>query len=287
MEGIEIKKESHELKQDPDTEERHRMNIFRSKGSSNGNDSEEEGSEEDDDDDVYEVERVVGHKRDPTLGLRYQLKWKGYGDSENTFEPDGSVYCHGLVNEYWERYEATGGKRSDPEGRDPKQPPVKRKASQQSLMPDLDSVLSRSSPKQVSKNVQQESWPSPSNSESSISKVTSKTDRRDESRDSTPSKKQRTAATSSSNSGSNDIDASLWTPPATWDSWDSQVDHVVAVEQQKVGEGSKEYRLLVHILWKDGKRSTIPSNTVHSKSPQKLLEFYESHLLFQDEDVPQ
>ncbi|KAI8360053.1 hypothetical protein B0O80DRAFT_367316, partial [Mortierella sp. GBAus27b] len=68
---------------------------------------------------VYEVERVVGHKRERGV-LSYHLKWKGYPDSDNTWERDKSVFCKDLVEAYWERYLADGGSKADARGKEPK-----------------------------------------------------------------------------------------------------------------------------------------------------------------------
>ncbi|KAI7817882.1 chromobox protein, partial [Gamsiella multidivaricata] len=65
--------------------------------------------------DVYEVEKVVGHKRDRGV-LSYHLKWKGYSDADNTWEREKSVFCKDLVAEYWDEWERAGGRRTDIRG---------------------------------------------------------------------------------------------------------------------------------------------------------------------------
>ena len=42
--------------------------------------------EEEEEEPVYEVERLVG-QRGSGAGLQYQVKWVGYGDVHNTWEP--------------------------------------------------------------------------------------------------------------------------------------------------------------------------------------------------------
>ncbi|KAF9164308.1 hypothetical protein BGX20_000985 [Mortierella sp. AD010] len=270
MEGTKIKKEPLDVKEDPDSID------LKNKLEIRDDDTEEDGS--DDGDDVFEVERVVGHMRDSVLGLRYQLKWKGYSDNENTYEPEASVFCHGLVNEYWERYLAAGGKKSDQEGHDPKPQPVKRKAAaQQGLMPDLDLVLNKSPSKATTKNVNLESR-STSN-DSSMSKTTNKGigQRREDGKDTAPSKRQKI-------SNSSDNEPTTWSPPASWESWESHINRVEAVEQRRSENGTEKESLIIHILWLDGKQTEVSSKVAHKKCPVKLLEFYESHLLFQEEE---
>ena len=43
-----------------------------------------------DSDEVYEVERILG-KRMQDTGLEYQVHWKGYGQSDDTWEPANSL----------------------------------------------------------------------------------------------------------------------------------------------------------------------------------------------------
>ncbi|KAI1320196.1 hypothetical protein EDD11_001801 [Mortierella claussenii] len=111
----------------------------------NAEDTDEDGEdEEDDEEDVFEVEKVVGHKMFPWEGLKYHIKWKGYKESDNSYEPEASVFCHGLVKEYWDRHIARGGARDDTEGHDPaEQTDTKR---QSRILPDLDTFMTERSP---------------------------------------------------------------------------------------------------------------------------------------------
>lgn len=47
----------------------------------------------------YVVEKVVG-KRIKDGSVQYRLKWKGYSDAENTWEPEDNCICHDLIAEY-------------------------------------------------------------------------------------------------------------------------------------------------------------------------------------------
>ncbi|KAF9195949.1 hypothetical protein BGZ49_002927 [Haplosporangium sp. Z 27] len=290
MDNIKVKKESVEVKEDPDAIDfKNRLDIN------------DDDSESDDGEDVYEVERVVGHMNDPVLGLRYQLKWKGYSDSENTYEPEASVFCHGLVSEYWARYLGAGGKKTDQEGHDPKPQTPKRKALQQGLMPDLDSVFNKSSSKTITSTSTSASTNTKSthqdirsgssssgsgnnnnnNSDLTSSKASTKGSghRREENKDSTQYKRQKLASFS-------DDEVDNWSPPLSWETWDSHIERVDAVEHRRSKVESTDKQLIVHIVWKDGKRTEVSSKVAHKKCPQKLLDFYESHLLFQEEEIP-
>ncbi|CAG8433691.1 11267_t:CDS:2 [Ambispora gerdemannii] len=73
------------------------------------NDDTEDSSEEEDE---YVVEKIVDHKLLKGGKLQYFLKWKGYPDSENTWEKEEDVYAKDLIEEYWKK---NGGKKSSTE----------------------------------------------------------------------------------------------------------------------------------------------------------------------------
>jgi hypothetical protein len=40
---------------------------------------------------VYEVDRIVGHKKIRKKGILYRVRWKGYGSGEDTYEPESNL----------------------------------------------------------------------------------------------------------------------------------------------------------------------------------------------------
>ena len=48
---------------------------------------------------VYKVEKIVGKRVDKGRIL-YHLKWEGYSDSENTWEPKENLDCDDLITEF-------------------------------------------------------------------------------------------------------------------------------------------------------------------------------------------
>ncbi|KAK3846116.1 MAG: hypothetical protein J3R72DRAFT_434199 [Linnemannia gamsii] len=92
---------------------------LRAKGNTSGSDNtgdESVSGEEEVEGDVYEVEKVVGHRRETGGSLSYYIKWKGYSDEESTWEHQRSVFCEDMVQDYWKQYMGQGGKKTDPVG---------------------------------------------------------------------------------------------------------------------------------------------------------------------------
>ena len=65
-------------------------------------DYEEDVIDEDDDDDdaEYVVEKVIQRRRGINGGFEYLLKWKGYADIHNSWEPQSNLACQDLLHEF-------------------------------------------------------------------------------------------------------------------------------------------------------------------------------------------
>jgi hypothetical protein len=50
---------------------------------------------------LYEVEAILKHRRRHG-SLHYYLKWKGYPESENTWEAESNLTCPDLLAAYWQ-----------------------------------------------------------------------------------------------------------------------------------------------------------------------------------------
>jgi hypothetical protein len=65
----------------------------------------------------YEVERIINHRRQGrSKALQYLIKWKGYPESDNTWEPAHQVHAPDLIKAYQRRNPSTGikGARDSP-----------------------------------------------------------------------------------------------------------------------------------------------------------------------------
>lgn len=65
-------------------------------------DSGNEGDDYSEEEDVYEVEKIVNHRRRGNK-TQYFIKWKGYPSSENTWEDEDNLNCDELLQEYLEK----------------------------------------------------------------------------------------------------------------------------------------------------------------------------------------
>ncbi|KAJ6436619.1 chromobox protein 1 [Purpureocillium lavendulum] len=65
--------------------------------------------------------------------------------------------------------------------------------------------------------------------------------------------------------------AAEWTPPAG--SWEDEIDSITGFDDENGG------KLTVYLAWKNGKKTRHTTTVVHSKCPQKMLQWYEKHVV--------
>ncbi|PYH78174.1 hypothetical protein BO82DRAFT_405531 [Aspergillus uvarum CBS 121591] len=72
-----------------------------------------------------------------------------------------------------------------------------------------------------------------------------------------------------------DSDSSSWVPKGK--SWEKEVDTVDTIFRDP-----STSQLLAILNWKNGKKSKVLIETCYERCPRKMLEFYESHLVFKE-----
>ncbi|RAH74478.1 chromo domain-containing protein [Aspergillus aculeatinus CBS 121060] len=72
-----------------------------------------------------------------------------------------------------------------------------------------------------------------------------------------------------------DSDSGSWVPKSK--SWEKEVDNVDTIFREP-GSGN----LLAILNWKNGRKSKVLIETCYERCPRKMLDFYESHLVFKE-----
>ncbi|ORX99623.1 hypothetical protein BCR34DRAFT_576483 [Clohesyomyces aquaticus] len=72
-----------------------------------------------------------------------------------------------------------------------------------------------------------------------------------------------------------------WSPPLG--SWENDVDYIDTVEES-LDSKTGHLERFAYLVWANGKKTQHPLQHVYRKCPQKMLVYYESHLVFTQQD---
>lgn len=214
------------------------------------NEIKEEAEEDDDDEEneeVYVVEAILDHRADFEDGMmRYQVKWKGYEKkSERTWETeDNFVGARDILEAYWQKL---GGKPAS------------------------------NSSKAVSKKRARKSAGGSETPDSTVVKKQRKSGSR-KSKDASAMDDEKTPEPPT---GFTDVGNDNWkAPKPSSGAWDNHVQTVDTIEKDDQGE------LWAYLVWNDKNddgrfyRSKARLTTCNKACPQRMLQFYEKHVVF-------
>ncbi|EPX71326.1 chromodomain protein Swi6 [Schizosaccharomyces octosporus yFS286] len=256
------------------------------------------GEEDDDAEEEYVVEKVLKHRLARRGGgYEYLLKWEGYDDpSDNTWSTEADCDgCKDLVVAYWEerggRPDATSKRKRLGRGRKPenKETSVKsrRVSDPEPARPSVEPEEEHEERKEVSSPTK---TPSPENHTAEKRESPRKNGHAEPKENvpspngpsSLPRKEELPSASPKKNH--------LKTPALPemkeltaqqverYDTWEELVASIDTIERKDDGT------LEIYLTWKNGAVSHYPSSITNKKCPQKMLQFYESHLTFRENE---
>lgn len=251
----------------------------------------------------YEVQNIVSHRivrvgKKPTL--QYEVKWKGYKSSENTWESSKSTEnAQDLVDLYWD---TKGGGQIEREK-------VERKLRGESSPSDEDEDAASEYSEEESKEEEEDDGDSDEEEEEEVAKRPSRASSRKRRASPVtkrkPSKRAKAAPTTEHRSSSNkerskrqggskrvvveeesdnesDISESEIEKGdfrAKSNNWKTDVEKVISV--RNVEDDNELYAL---VRWRDGKIGLNKTSVVAQKNPQILIRYYEKRLAFEKRD---
>ncbi|RIA92438.1 hypothetical protein C1645_820693 [Glomus cerebriforme] len=226
--------------------------------------------------DFFEVEAIIGHKVKSDGGIEYLLKWKDFGDEENSWIDEEDTNAPSLIRKYWLNKRNNIVKRR---GRPPKSKTNQGQRSSKNIINKQALVLA--------------SLPD-DNKQESDSITIQETNVLNEEKNTIVNDDDipMINGDGSNRSDENNVEIPKWLKPINeegersnlyftpyaYADWENYVT-ILNVVRETNNDASD---LFVHIKWPDGTDSYHISSEIYKKCPLKLIQFYEQHLVIKN-----
>ncbi|CAO3654298.1 unnamed protein product [Mucor hiemalis] len=237
----------------------------------------------------YEVQAIASHKivrvgKKPTL--QYEIKWKGYKSSENTWESSKATEnAQDLVDKYWdtkgggqvarEKVERLlRGESSDDEEVNSEYSEEEEKEEYEEEDDDEEEEVVRKPSKSSRKRVA-----SPVTKRTPSKRAKTSTDHRSKQNKSQKSKKVVVEEESDNETDFSESEIEKGDFRAKSNNWKTDVEKIISVRNH---EDDNELYALVR--WRDGKIGLNKTSVVAQKNPHILIKYYEKRLAFEKRD---
>jgi len=231
--------------------------------------------ESEEEEEEYEIEQVLDARRGffPDGRMGYFVKWKGYGDTENSWvDEQDAVNAGDLVEEYWAKNpKKKAASRKSLEKKSPKKP---RKSAAAEDSSDAGHISTKKRGRKPSNKTAKESGDEMDVDDEARApkkprKSSTQTSKAVKMKTATPEPEEKTIGTME--------------PYMHMNSWDGLVKSVDTVER-----GADDV-LVVYFTLQSEEAVVAPSKLCNQRFPEKMLEFYESNLRWrsiEDKDSP-
>lgn len=234
-------------------------------------DSPELGSEEEEEEEEFSVEKVVD-KRLRGGKVEYLLKWKGYSDEENTWEPVDNMGCPDLIEAFErQRKEAKKKKLSTEE-------PTKKRSSEDKN--DASKEPKSDSTKESKSDAVKESKSDTVKEKEKNEKIPSKDSHKDSDKDTEKDSTKR----KSTSKESKDLKEPSKKKPKKAENGDKDsgprgFDRGLEVEKILGATDTENGELMFLVKWKNTiEAELVPAKEANLKIPQLVIGFYEARL---------
>ncbi|KAK2465696.1 hypothetical protein APHAL10511_002240 [Amanita phalloides] len=212
----------------------------------------------------YEIEAIKAAKRGmfPSGRMGYLVKWKGYGEEDNSWVDElDAGNADELIKEFWKK---KGSRKAEAKGK-------RGRKSSAPADEESDTEATSAAPKKRGRKSQ----PRVSSAESEEAGRMLKKARKD-----SPLKDLENDVTIQDQDEDEEIVIGDMSKYESYPSWEEVIDTIDTIEKD-----TTTGNFLVYFTLKSGERVREPSEVCKKRCPQKLISFYERHLMWRQAEV--